>query len=571
MKMNDPKSMAFRTLVRSELINQFSDKLGFYLNPSYVIDRMNNSQFVQEELGHIIPPQMVDSFGGINQKMLRQYLHYYGISNDVFERQIERALLEKIGMDLIKTSFYLPEFDVKQRYISEHARKNFSILELSKDKLVADQKKKKVSNQDLATFFETQNKQLNRYWVPEKRSGKMWTFEPKNYRIVVTDNQIDQYYEKNKVKEFINQPTTVQVRRILIKVPNESKRAHVQDRMGRMRDDILPDPSKFAEFAQKYSEDKESAEKGGLLEPFGRGKHEEIFDKTAFLIKSDGEISSVIETSQGYEMLQRVMKKGQTFKPFSSVKGEIKKELTQKQFDKLFVQDMKKVIDQDKAAGANESLLAFIKEKGGKPVDIKEHVLDETAVAQHLFGIKKPLETSFFVDDDKGVALELSEVKERYLPSLESMQSVVLDDYAHHQAQEQLNKKLSGAKSDLANNKSFKDLETLYSGELIQTGWLEASKPESSESFQKKGVPVSQMLQLEKTGAVLTHVANDAGFIIRLDEISPFSKEDFDQKRGEITQALEQERLGQYLEGFVASLHRNAKIETNESVVTLQE
>ncbi len=54
------------------------------------------------------------------------------------------------------------------------------------------------------------------------------------------------------------------------------------------------------------------------------------------------------------------------------------------------------------------------------------------------------------------------------------------------------------------------------------------------------------------------------------DKIEPFNEQEFEEKIGQITQSMENERTSQYLEGFVASLYRNAKIETNESLITLE-
>ena len=156
------------------------------------------------------------------------------------------------------------------------------------------------------------------------------------------------------------------------------------------------------------------------------------------------------------------------------------------------------------------------------------------------------------------------------MPQFESLKGAILDDYLEYQAKEQLKEKLQAAKAALGDT-SFKDLQKTFEGEFFQTGWLDPSDTDSMKSLQDRGIPVSEMLQLEKSGSVVTHLADEHGFLIRLDEITPFDSEDFNQKKNEISEALEQERMQQYLDGFVASLHRNAKIETNETVATPQE
>ena len=53
-------------------------------------------------------------------------------------------------------------------------------------------------------------------------------------------------------------------------------------------------------------------------------------------------------------------------------------------------------------------------------------------------------------------------------------------------------------------------------------------------------------------------------------EIELPDEAEYQAKLGGVEQSLENDRMEQYMEGFVASLYRNAKIETNESVVTLE-
>ena len=568
MGMNHPQTVAFRTLVREELINQFGGSLGINLNPSYVIAQMGNSQFIQDRLGKVVPAQIVDKLGGIDHNLLHQYLKYSGLTGEMFERQIERALMESIVSDLVQASLYVPEFDIKQKYRSDHAKKNFSLLAISREKLLAQAQKSPVTREELETFFDEQNKQLKRYWVPEQRSGTLWTFDPKDYHIAISDEQLESYYEKNKVAKFVEQQATVQVRRILFKVPNESARASVQDRIGRLRDEMLPDPSKFAEFAKSQSEDEKTASNGGLLAPFAKGSQEPIVDRTAFLMKNDGEISSVIETQDGYEMLQRVAKTPQLFKSLASVKQEIKDEQVSKKFDELFAADMQRVIGAQND-GKNEQLASFVKEKGGIAQQLNNQTYEKSPIAEHLFKLKSG-EVSFFVEADKGMVLVLTDIQERYLPSFNSLEAQVKKDYYAHKTEALLAQRLKEAK-EASGNSSFDKLQKAFDGTVIHTGWLESNKDQSAESLQKRGIPVDKMLQLEKPNSVLTHISDEYGYLMRLDEISDLNEEQYGREKAVFAEAFINERNQQCMEGFVASLHRNATIETNELLVTPQE
>ena len=72
----------------------------------------------------------------------------------------------------------------------------------------------------------------------------------------------------------------------------------------------------------KFSEDKGSAKKGGELPWFGTGKMVPEFEKAAFAMKNDGDISEIITTSYGYHIIRLLEKRG--IPPFDEKKGELK-------------------------------------------------------------------------------------------------------------------------------------------------------------------------------------------------------------------------------------------------------
>ncbi len=553
------KKIAAEGLIRQELRNQFADKLGIHMSTDSVAKKMSDPTYIIQELGEIIPPQIVDPVTGINPGMLHRYLKHFGLSTDLFERQIERALLDKLIMEFAASTLYVPLFDVKQKYQSEHAKKSFSLLSISLNDLIKKEKENPVSDSDLKKYYDEQNSQFKRYSVPEKRSGIQWTFDPKVYHIAISDSDIEDYYQNNKLKKFIEKPSMVQIRRIVIAIPDAAQYAAMQAKAARIKDEILRDPSQFKVIAQRVSDDKETAQDGGLLKPFSRGSHEQVFDRAAFLLPEDGAISDVIETSKGLEILQRVKKTPQSFKSLSSVKNEIENILKQQRFNKKFAANIKMVIEDE------QSLAKFITDKGGKAKELKKVTLEDSA---QLFKLKEG-EKTFFVDGSEGIAIKLDKIHEPYLPSLEVIKSTVLDDYYEDNAKKKLQEKLTQAKKAIETT-PLKDLQKSFDAEFIQTGWLDPTNEQEVEKLKKKGLPITEMLQMEKIGSVLTHADEQQGFVGRLDEIEPLDTQKFAEKQVETARSLEQERMRQYLEGFVASLHRNAKIETNKSVITLQ-
>jgi parvulin-like peptidyl-prolyl isomerase len=132
------------------------------------------------------------------------------------------------------------------------------------------------------------------------------------------------------------------VRHILLKTQDksQSEKAATYSRM----EDILARARKgedFAQLAEKFSEDRESREKGGLYEDFSRGTMVESFEEAAFSI-APGEISEIIETPYGYHILKVINRKKEE-RPLDSVRNELQIRLEQEKKNEVYLAHLEKL------------------------------------------------------------------------------------------------------------------------------------------------------------------------------------------------------------------------------------
>ena len=538
----DPKALAFDVLVKEELINQLADQIGLYLHADIITQNIYDQEFVRQHLADVVPPFVFDQSGNLNMQALSNYLKRRGFSVRAFERKVERILARQQIMEIVASTSYIPEFDMKQQFIADNLRKKFSILTFSFDEFLKKEREKDISNEVLKAFFEKQNKQFKRYWISEKRAGVVWKFDPQRYSITISDDAIKAYYDDYKVKKFIDEPTKVHVR-----IMREKELADEDLSLEMVHEKLIADPT-FMEQAWKE------------LDPFVRGQQDHAIERAAFLLKKENDVSSVIETNDGRVIVKLIKRLSRKYKPLSLVQDEIKTVLLQKKFKEQFVQDMKDVVQEN-----GKALMSIIAKKGGKQEQIASMERDNSRLAQHLFKIKKK-EFAFYVDNNTGIAVQLTEIEERHLPLLESIQDVVKGDLYEEHATNALQSTLKSARQE-ASRQSFDELQKKFGGSLESTNWLSGKETKSVEVLEKRGVPVTSMLELEKVDLVLAHETDHDAYLIHLDEIEPFDKEDFDSTLDEVKRKLYGMRTRLHMEGFVASLYRNATIETNESII----
>ena len=101
-----------------------------------------------------------------------------------------------------------------------------------------------------------------------------------------------------EVAQIVKRPT----------VSQEEKKA-VRERLSDFREKILAGEADFSVYAALYSQDPESAKRGGELGFFERGSMVPEFESAAFNLKP-GAISPIIETKFGFHILQLIERRG---------------------------------------------------------------------------------------------------------------------------------------------------------------------------------------------------------------------------------------------------------------------
>ena len=86
--------------------------------------------------------------------------------------------------------------------------------------------------------------------------------------------------------------------------------------------DSLNNGSSFENLAKKYSDDKNSSFKGGILKKFTSGQINSVnFENTAFGLKYSGDISGVIESKYGWHIIKLIKK--ESIPEFNLIRGQL--------------------------------------------------------------------------------------------------------------------------------------------------------------------------------------------------------------------------------------------------------
>ena len=135
--------------------------------------------------------------------------------------------------------------------------------------------------------------------------------------VTITDQEIKDYYDKNK--ETMGEQEQLKARHILVK--DEAKAKELFDK-------LKANPNDFEKLAKENSEDPGSKDKGGMLEPFGKGVMVPEFEQAAFAAKVN-ELVGPVKSEFGYHIIEVLEHKEAKVPALDEVKDKITKTLKQ--------------------------------------------------------------------------------------------------------------------------------------------------------------------------------------------------------------------------------------------------
>ncbi|MBN1254382.1 MAG: peptidylprolyl isomerase [Deltaproteobacteria bacterium] len=138
----------------------------------------------------------------------------------------------------------------------------------------------------------------------------------------VSDEEVEAYYRSNK-KEFVLEQ--VWIRHILLKTLEEAK--EIKKRLLRGED--------FITLTKQYSIWMPTKMKGGDLGYIKRGMVHKSFEEAAFALKKQGDLSDIVKTEFGYNIIRLEDKIGPRQLTFPEVQEEIRNNLRKKKREKI--------------------------------------------------------------------------------------------------------------------------------------------------------------------------------------------------------------------------------------------
>jgi len=523
-----------------------------------------------QELQLIVPSILIqDEFESKLQNLPEVFFDESGrLRKDLFEQQIapntfesfideiESEVSSNLIHDLITLgTSYVSQFEIAAQYNEEYANKKYSILTFSQQKALEAAKNKSVSDEVLERFYK-KNEHGDTYKTIEKRSGICWKFNSKNYGMSVSDKEVSAYYDKNKKTEYLETAAQVQVHRIWFDAQSTDAHDHIQA----IHDEVVVDPTTFKAVGKKIALLKNKDQGFETTDFFTKNStsYDKVLVDTAFeQLSQDNDISDVIKTDKGYEILQRVTRKSASYKPLTAVKDQIHTKLTEEKFAKRFQQDAERIAGNVRYSDP-KAIEAFVEKRKGIKDTLALDAKKQGVIYTHLFQTENN-HYAVFMDGKDGVLLQCTEVVKKALKPFKDVKSMVVTHYYKKIAHDEM-QTIAAEAMKQASHVNLDEIAQKYGAALSSAEFTHKDGKSEFSSALRNPEVTQKVKTLQSVGEMVDVVTSSESLLIRLDEIDPINEELFAEKSLNIKKVLENKLKHKGRDSFIASLYRHAKL-----------
>lgn len=294
--------------------------------PVLSADETSKSEEQEEEIAVVVNGEEIT----VNQ--VDSAINLTGLVNNLarVDQQFVSLLFQtEAGAELLNEyrKTQLESIIVRELLVQEAENKNVAISDERKDELFNEQienikNQNKMTEDDLLNALKQQGisslDSFKEIFLSQNEKAILISELQKSIidPITVSDKEVKDYYDENMDKYTNKEQVTAS--HILVEEEDTAKEVLKK----------LKEGSDFSELAKNYSIDG-SAEKGGKLGSFTRGRMVKPFEEAAFALNV-GEISDIVKTQYGYHIIKVTDKRDEETKSYDEVKDSIKSSLLQK-------------------------------------------------------------------------------------------------------------------------------------------------------------------------------------------------------------------------------------------------
>ena len=481
------------------------------------------------------------------------------------KQQFEESLRRDMVIDKLRAAL-TDWMTVSSQELEREYRERNEKVKLQVVALTAEQFRDKVTvtDADVAAYFQQHNAE---YRVGEQRKVKYLLLDrdAARQKVSVPATDVQRFYNDN-IQQY-QQPEQIRASHILLETAGKDE-AEVRKRAEGILAQVKGGAD-FAELARKVSEDKGSAERGGDLDFFSRGRMVPEFEQVAFTLPV-GQVSDLVKSQFGFHIIKVTEKRPGSTRTIDEVRAQIedqlKTQITDQQVSDRAAELAARLKTADDMAAAATQAGTTVQESGlfqrEDPIPGLGAAPQVAAAAFRL----KDTEVSEPIPSPRGpVFVTVTEKKDPYVPKLEDVQAKVREDAIRARARELSQQRAAEIAAALKSAANFAAAAKSQGLEAKDTELVtrDSVLPDIGVSPEVDKVAFA----LPVGGVSDPIAASDGTVIIRVAERDDVTPEELQKGRESFRAQLLNERRTRFLTSYFQKAKARLSIEVNTEVL----
>jgi peptidyl-prolyl cis-trans isomerase D len=536
-------------IVSQKALQAEAHRLGLKVTDEELRDELRNG---------MLSPQFYPKGQWMGQDKYAQLLQENGYTVADFERAMKDDLLIRKLQTMVQASATATDDEVQKAFVKQNVKIKFDYAVLTADAIT---KQINPSEPELRKYYESNLARLKNS-IPEERKVKLVVVDASKVAVKPSEDELQRYY--NDHREQFRVSDEVNVRHILVKTPPPGPDGKPDPKaMAAARakaDGILKQlqgGADFAALAKKISDDKASAENGGVIGWIKRDSPLVPEFKTASFNLEKGQTSGLVQSQFGFHIIKADDKRAAHLQTLDEVRELITPVVTQEKAERATEQLANKVLSAAKSDGLDAAAA-----KNGLSVTSTDFFNQKSALPgigsapefmDAVFSAKEKAPPAMARTQQGYAIFQLEGTKPPQTPSFEQVRANLETQYRQERSisvLEQKTQQLSDRARALHNLKqAAKEV-----GAEVKTSELVGAESQVPDIGQMANIEAAfQLKQGEISGPMQ---AGKNGVVVQLTERQEPTAAELAAKRDETREMVLREKRNQAMAVFAASVRQ---------------
>lgn len=486
------------------------------------------------------------------------------------EEAIRQDLLRQKLLDVLRQTIHVTDAQIERAYREDVERAAIRYLQLPHSRFAEEARAEQGA---LEAYYQEHREELR---LPEQRVIDYLLVDKGllRARMEIPDEELRAYYEEN-LDDFTREEQ-LRARHILLRTGGERTAEEARTELEEARRRIAAGED-FGAVARELSDDPGSAQQGGDLGFFGRGRMTPEFEEAAFAAEQ-GELVGPVETPFGLHLIQVTDRREGGRTPFEEARDAVRSRLAAERVDDRAAElaaEVRERVAEAQPDAVVETMRQVAQENPAVRFETTQpfgegDVVPGIGRSQELQQTVAALAPGELAGDTvttpRGpMVVHLAEVREPRIPPLDEVEDQVRSAVERERQQELARERLEEVRARIEEGATLDEAAAELGVELVESGEFGKADTIQGLGFAPE---VKEAALAAEEGAVIGPLEADLGSLLfEVTERTGFDPQELAEQRDEIRERLVGERVNQLLASLIRERRRELGVRYSDTLL----